>query len=109
MSYFICLGFILSFYFIAVETKYSSISVNFDGDELSNYWDAYAMRIGMTVFISGYYLLGTGINQSFKVLTLDETKIIIEDNSLEKKNISGSDKLSLVQNIEKDDEEENSE
>jgi len=64
-------GFVVTFYFIATETKFSSILYNFDGSAIEDEWDASASRIGMTVFMSGYFLLSIGINQSFKAFTTD--------------------------------------
>lgn len=45
-----------------------------------------------------------GINQAFKVLTPDETKIILEDDMLEKKNIVHS--LGGHSNDEEENEED---
>jgi hypothetical protein len=72
-GYFIgfCLStaYILSLYYIAESTKYRSIVLDFDSIPISDKWSAYAGRVGITTFLSGYFLLNMGIDKTFKILT----------------------------------------
>jgi hypothetical protein len=80
-GYFIgfCLStaYVLSLYFIAWSTKYHTIVLDFDSVPISDMWSAYAGRVGLTTFFSGYFLLNMGIEKAFKVLTEDETKMTL--------------------------------
>ena len=75
--------FFLLFHKIASITYYSAISTKFN--ETTPSQEEYFGRIGFTMFIIGFFILNSAINQSFKVLTPTETKIILEDEELESK------------------------
>lgn len=85
MGFFLSSVFVLMFFYIASTTYYQSIILNFDNNPVSDEWSAYAGRVGFNTFLAGYFLLSMGINQSFKVTSPEETKIILEDDMLEKK------------------------
>lgn len=90
MAFILSSVFLTIFFYISSSTSYGSININFDNNPSSNTWEAYAGRVGLSTFLTGYFLLSMGINQAFKVLTPDETKIVLEDDMLEKKNIVNS-------------------
>lgn len=85
MAFLVSIMFLLFFFFLTSITNYAVIAVNFNNDEPDNLWNSYAGRVGLSVFFVGYFLLSTGIDQSFKVLTIEETKIMLEDDLMEKK------------------------
>lgn len=71
MAFLVSAIFLLFFFFLTSITNYAVIAVNFNDDEPDNLWDSYAGRVGLSVFFVGYFLLSAGIDQSFKVLTIE--------------------------------------
>lgn len=69
ISFIVCLSFLGCFFAIVSQTNLSVISVSFDGNTPSNTWKYYAGRVGLTIFLIGYFFLSAGISQSFKVMT----------------------------------------
>lgn len=63
--------FLLIFFFLTSSTNYEAISVNFNNDNSISTWNAYTGRVGLSMFFVGYYLLNVGIDQSFKVLSME--------------------------------------
>jgi hypothetical protein len=68
LAFFLCTLFLVLFFVIAALTKYKAIAVDYD-NKLSNDWNSYAGRVGLSILLVGYFLLSIGISQSFKVLT----------------------------------------
>lgn len=74
-------AFLIFFYKLSDTTKFLLISNSFDGFTSSTNQN-YTNRVGMTVFLVGYFLLVIGVNQSFKIGSTDVIKLLIEDESL---------------------------
>ena len=71
--------FILFFYLISDSTHFSLIATTFDGDDSieAELLSKYNGRVGLTLLISGLFVLVQGIKQTFKIPTHDEMKIIL--------------------------------
>jgi hypothetical protein len=69
IAFSLCTTYVVSLFYIAYSSKYYLIGFDFDGNPVSDIWSAYAGRIGLSTFLSGYFLLNMGIDKAFKILT----------------------------------------
>lgn len=74
---FISCSFYALLFGIASNTYFSSISTTFNADVPTD--EEYYGRVGLTIFMAGFYFLNSAINQSFKVWTVADTKLLLDD------------------------------
>jgi hypothetical protein len=90
MALSLCSLFVVILFYIADRTQYRSITTNYDNIEISDPWRAYAGRTGLSTLLAGFFLLCAGVGQGCKALSIEEARLVLEDDMLERRNQGGA-------------------